>query len=180
MTKILQIFRDGISRGQHTPTTSFPHASIDFTSPDGPKLSFRSSKCRGFQIRRRMYQVSSVKSKLATAKKISAVSAKVNYSYDYAVFLGKLMRKDYDVIFYAGGHGPVIDHSMRPTSNSRRRRESIGLSVSAPARSSLQADLAMGRRYQFTIRYSNFSHQKLFICTSQSPYYCSCLPRRSS
>src|ERR1700761_2840172 len=46
-----------------------------------------------------------VKSKLATAKKISAVSAKVKYSYDYAVFLGKLMR------------GRTT--TMKPTSNSR-------------------------------------------------------------
>ncbi|KAJ7498977.1 ThiJ/PfpI [Mycena latifolia] len=77
-----------------------PHASIDFASPAGPnppvdegsvKMFASDEECIKFQADE------TVKSKFAAAKKLSDVSA-----------------KDYDAIFYVGGHGPVIDLAVDP------------------------------------------------------------------
>ncbi|KAJ7744495.1 ThiJ/PfpI [Mycena maculata] len=77
-----------------------PHASIDFASPAGPnppidegsvKMFAEDAECTKFLADE------TVKSKLADAKKLSAVSV-----------------KDYDAVFYVGGHGPVIDLAVDP------------------------------------------------------------------
>ncbi|KAJ7095332.1 ThiJ/PfpI [Mycena belliarum] len=77
-----------------------PHVSIDFASPAGPnppvdegsvKMFASDEECTKFLADE------TVKSKFAAAKKLSDVSA-----------------KDYDAIFYVGGHGPVIDLAVDP------------------------------------------------------------------
>jgi len=77
-----------------------PHATIDFASPAGPnppvdegsvKMFKDDPECIKFQADE------TVKSKLANAKVLSSVS-----------------EKDYDAIFYVGGHGPVLDLAVDP------------------------------------------------------------------
>ncbi|KAJ7937104.1 ThiJ/PfpI [Mycena leptocephala] len=77
-----------------------PHATIDFASPAGPnppidegsvKMFASDAECTKFLADE------TVKGKLASAKKLSEVNS-----------------KDYDVIFYVGGHGPVIDLAVDP------------------------------------------------------------------
>ncbi|KAJ7283706.1 class I glutamine amidotransferase-like protein [Mycena rebaudengoi] len=72
-----------------------PHATIDFASPAGPNPPVDEGSVEMFKSDAEAVKFLSdetVKSKLANAKKLSSVSA-----------------KDYDAIFYVGGHGPVID-----------------------------------------------------------------------
>ncbi|KAJ7167330.1 ThiJ/PfpI [Mycena crocata] len=78
-----------------------PHASIDFASPNGPNPPLDPESVKASESDEESVKFlgdETVKSKLASAKKLTAVSAKVNYHV-----------VDYDAIFYIGGHGPVID-----------------------------------------------------------------------
>ncbi|KAJ7137147.1 class I glutamine amidotransferase-like protein [Mycena epipterygia] len=77
-----------------------PHANIDFASPAGAnppidptsvKLFASDAECTKFLADEE------VQRKLASAKKLSEVSS-----------------KDYDAIFYVGGHGPPIDLAVDP------------------------------------------------------------------
>ncbi|KAJ7496865.1 ThiJ/PfpI [Mycena latifolia] len=77
-----------------------PHASIDFASPGGPNPPMDDASAKLFASDEgciKFLADETVKSKLASAKSLSAVSA-----------------KDYDAIFYIGGHGPVIDLAVDP------------------------------------------------------------------
>ncbi|KAG7449308.1 ThiJ/PfpI [Guyanagaster necrorhizus] len=79
----------------HPYYTFAPHANIDFASPKGPnppvdKGSIEASAKDDESVK--FLNDTTVKSKLANAKQLSNVNA-----------------KDYDAIFYVGGHGPVID-----------------------------------------------------------------------
>jgi hypothetical protein len=56
-----------------------------------------------------------VKGKLASAKKLSDVSA-----------------KDYDAIFYVGGHGPVIDLAVDPVNIKLASEASISMRFRTP------------------------------------------------
>ncbi|KAF8195956.1 ThiJ/PfpI [Mycena galopus ATCC 62051] len=72
-----------------------PHATIDFASPKGPNPPIDEGSVKMFESdaeSTKFLADETVKSKLAEAKKLSDVSA-----------------KDYDAIFYVGGHGPVLD-----------------------------------------------------------------------
>ncbi|KAJ6599119.1 class I glutamine amidotransferase-like protein, partial [Mycena vulgaris] len=77
-----------------------PHVTIDFASPAGPNPPVDEGSVQMFAEDEECIKFladETVKSKLATAKKLSDVSA-----------------KDYDAIFYVGGHGPVIDLAVDP------------------------------------------------------------------
>ncbi|KAF8212716.1 class I glutamine amidotransferase-like protein [Mycena galopus ATCC 62051] len=72
-----------------------PHATIEFASPKGPNPDVDEGSVKMFEADAECIKFladETVKSKLASAKKLSEVSS-----------------KDYDMIFYVGGHGPVID-----------------------------------------------------------------------
>ncbi|KDQ13767.1 hypothetical protein BOTBODRAFT_33209 [Botryobasidium botryosum FD-172 SS1] len=76
-----------------------PHTSIDFAAPKGPNPPIDQSSVENFKDDESVKFLSdaTVKEKLANAKKLSDVRA-----------------EDYDVIFYIGGHGPVIDLASDP------------------------------------------------------------------
>ncbi|KAJ7041496.1 ThiJ/PfpI [Mycena alexandri] len=77
-----------------------PHATIDFASPAGPNPPLDEDSVKAFESDaecKKFLADATVASKLASAKKLSEVSA-----------------KDYDAIFYVGGHGPVIDLPFDP------------------------------------------------------------------
>ncbi|KAJ7781291.1 ThiJ/PfpI [Mycena metata] len=72
-----------------------PHATIDFASPAGPNPPIDEGSIKAFESDaecKKFLADETVKGKLASAKKLSDISV-----------------KDYDAIFYVGGHGPVID-----------------------------------------------------------------------
>ncbi|KAJ7281857.1 class I glutamine amidotransferase-like protein [Mycena rebaudengoi] len=69
-----------------------PHVSIDFASPAGPNPPLDPRSLELYKEDAPFLEDEVVKTKLANAKKLSTLSA-----------------KDYDAIFYIGGHGPVID-----------------------------------------------------------------------
>ncbi|KAJ7904461.1 class I glutamine amidotransferase-like protein [Mycena olivaceomarginata] len=72
-----------------------PHATIEFASPKGPNPPLDPASVKAYESDDESVKFLSdetVKSKLAAAKKLSEVSS-----------------KDYDAIFYVGGHGPAID-----------------------------------------------------------------------
>ncbi|KAM6495931.1 class I glutamine amidotransferase-like protein [Amanita muscaria] len=72
-----------------------PHSKIDFAAPNGPHPPVDEESVQMFQEDEtsvKFLKDETVKEKLAKAKKLSEVDA-----------------KDYDAIFYAGGHAPVID-----------------------------------------------------------------------
>ncbi|KAG6919389.1 hypothetical protein DXG01_006272 [Tephrocybe rancida] len=72
-----------------------PHANIDFASPAGPNPEIDIGSVKAFandEESQRFLNDETVKGKLASAKKLSDVNV-----------------KDYDAIFYVGGHGPAID-----------------------------------------------------------------------
>ncbi|TEB30212.1 class I glutamine amidotransferase-like protein [Coprinellus micaceus] len=74
-----------------------PHATIDFASPAGPNPPLDHGSAEAFKGDKESVQFlkdETVSQKLANAKKLSEVNL-----------------KDYDAIFYVGGHGPVIDLS---------------------------------------------------------------------
>ncbi|KAJ6515946.1 ThiJ/PfpI [Mycena sanguinolenta] len=77
-----------------------PHATIDFASPAGPNPPISEGSVKMFESDPECVKFladETVKSKLASAKKLSEVNA-----------------KDYDAVFYVGGHGPVIDLAVDP------------------------------------------------------------------
>ncbi|KAJ7834984.1 ThiJ/PfpI [Mycena olivaceomarginata] len=77
-----------------------PHATIDFASPKGTNPPIDEGSVKMFENDAESIKFLTdeiVKAKLANAKKLSAVSA-----------------KDYDAIFYIGGHGPVFDLPIDP------------------------------------------------------------------
>ncbi|KAH8834788.1 class I glutamine amidotransferase-like protein [Flagelloscypha sp. PMI_526] len=78
-----------------------PHASIDFAAPKGPNPPVDQYSVDTFKDDEsvKFLQDPIVKDKLANAKVLSEVKA-----------------SDYDAIFYAGGHGPVIDLAFLPES----------------------------------------------------------------
>jgi len=72
-----------------------PHAEIDFASPAGPNPSVDEYSVKAFaedEESVKFLKDEIVQSKFAKAKKLSEIQV-----------------KDYDAIFYVGGHGPVID-----------------------------------------------------------------------
>jgi len=77
-----------------------PHASIDFASPAGPNPPVDEQSVEMFaedEEASHFLQDEIVRSKLAKAKKLSEIQV-----------------KDYDAIFYVGGHGPVLDLAFDP------------------------------------------------------------------
>ncbi|KAH8834791.1 class I glutamine amidotransferase-like protein [Flagelloscypha sp. PMI_526] len=76
-----------------------PHASIDFAAPKGPNPPVDQYSVENYKDDEsvKFLQDPIVKDKLANAKVLSEVKA-----------------SDYDAIFYAGGHGPVIDLASLP------------------------------------------------------------------
>ncbi|KAF9055152.1 ThiJ/PfpI [Hymenopellis radicata] len=95
----------GKQTGWYLPEAAHPYYvlaptfTIDFASPKGPNPPVDEGSVQMFQDTESVKFLSdeTVKNKFANAKKISEVSA-----------------KDYDVIFYVGGHGPVIDLAADP------------------------------------------------------------------
>jgi len=72
-----------------------PHATIEFASPKGANPPLDPASVKAFESDAECVKFladETVKSKLASTKKLSEVSS-----------------KDYDAIFYVGGHGPTID-----------------------------------------------------------------------
>ncbi|KAH9482967.1 Glyoxalase 3 [Psilocybe cubensis] len=71
-----------------------PHATIDFAAPKGSNPPIDEGSVQAFKDEDSVKFLNdpTVKEKLANAKKLSDVQF-----------------KDYDAIFYVGGHGPVID-----------------------------------------------------------------------
>ncbi|TEB36550.1 ThiJ/PfpI [Coprinellus micaceus] len=72
-----------------------PHATIDFASPAGPNPPLDPRSVEPYKDDKEsvsFLEDETVKQKLANAKKLSEVNV-----------------KDYDAIFYVGGHGPVLD-----------------------------------------------------------------------
>ena len=97
------------SKGWYLPEAAHPyyvlapHAEIDFASPAGPNPPVDEYSLRSYskdEICVKFLNDSTVKAKFANAKKLSDVSA-----------------KDYDAIFYVGGHGPVLDLASDPVNS---------------------------------------------------------------
>ncbi|KAK7061673.1 ThiJ/PfpI [Favolaschia claudopus] len=91
----------GAQTGWYLPEAAHPYyvlapkATIDFASPAGPNPPIDEGSVKMFASDpecTKFLEDETVKSKLASAKKLSDVNS-----------------KDYDAIFYVGGHGPVID-----------------------------------------------------------------------
>ncbi|KNZ79853.1 putative chaperone protein HSP31 [Termitomyces sp. J132] len=77
-----------------------PHAKIDFAAPAGPNPEVDEGSLQAYlndEGSQKFLKDETVKSKLANAKKLTEVNV-----------------KDYDAIFYVGGHGPVIDLANDP------------------------------------------------------------------
>ncbi|KAF7351275.1 ThiJ/PfpI [Mycena sanguinolenta] len=77
-----------------------PHATIDFASPAGPNPPVSEHSVKLFESDPECIKFladETVKSKLASAKKLSEINS-----------------KDYDAVFYPGGHGPVMDLPVDP------------------------------------------------------------------
>ncbi|KAJ7162213.1 class I glutamine amidotransferase-like protein [Mycena filopes] len=77
-----------------------PHAKIDFASPLGANPPLDPDSAKNFAADEECNKFladETVKSKLAATKKLSEINS-----------------KDYDAIFYVGGHGPVIDLPVDP------------------------------------------------------------------
>ncbi|OCH92202.1 class I glutamine amidotransferase-like protein [Obba rivulosa] len=80
-----------------------PHVTIDFAAPAGPNPPVDPSSVEMFKDEESVKFLNNdpaVKTKFANAKRISEVDA-----------------KDYDAIFYVGGHGPVIDLATDPVNS---------------------------------------------------------------
>jgi len=71
-----------------------PHVNVDFASPEGPNPPIDEGSVKAFtdEDSVKFLHDPVVKTKLENAKKLSDIDP-----------------KDYDVIFYVGGHGPVLD-----------------------------------------------------------------------
>ncbi|KAK7057615.1 class I glutamine amidotransferase-like protein [Favolaschia claudopus] len=96
----------GLPTGWYLPEAAHPyyvlapHATIDFASPKGPNPPIDESSIKLFEDDAdsvKFLNDETVKAKLASAKRLTEVDA-----------------KDYDAIFYIGGHGPVIDLAVDP------------------------------------------------------------------
>jgi len=77
-----------------------PYAKIDFASPAGPNPPIDDYSLRSYSKDEECVKFlndATVNAKFANAKKLSDVSV-----------------KDYDAIFYVGGHGPVLDLASDP------------------------------------------------------------------
>ncbi|PPQ71779.1 hypothetical protein CVT26_007613 [Gymnopilus dilepis] len=77
-----------------------PHANIDFASPNGPNPPIDQSSVEAFSKddeSQKFLNDETVKAKFANAKRLADVDV-----------------KDYDAIYYVGGHGPVIDLATDP------------------------------------------------------------------
>ncbi|KAJ6509870.1 class I glutamine amidotransferase-like protein [Mycena vitilis] len=77
-----------------------PHATIDFASPAGPNPPIDEGSVKMFESDAQCTQFladETAKDKLAKAKKLTEVNV-----------------KDYDAVFYVGGHGPVLDLAVDP------------------------------------------------------------------
>jgi len=77
-----------------------PHATVDFAAPKGPNPPIDQGSVEAFSKDEESVKFlndETVKSKFAGAKKLADVDS-----------------KDYDAIFYVGGHGPVIDLPTDP------------------------------------------------------------------
>ncbi|KAF9534872.1 ThiJ/PfpI [Crepidotus variabilis] len=83
----------------HPYYSIFPHANIDFAAPNGPNPPIDKHSVENFKDEEsvKFLNDETVKQKLATAKKLTEVNS-----------------KDYEAIFYVGGHGPVIDLAIDP------------------------------------------------------------------
>ncbi|KAJ7084111.1 class I glutamine amidotransferase-like protein [Mycena epipterygia] len=89
-----------LSKAAHPYYILAPHTTIDFASPAGanPPIDPTSVKLFASDAERTKFLADEeVQRKLASAKKLSVVSS-----------------KDYDAIFYVGGHGPPIDLAVDP------------------------------------------------------------------
>ncbi|KAF7352839.1 putative chaperone protein HSP31 [Mycena venus] len=95
-----------------------PHATIDFASPAGPNPPIDEGSVKMFESDpecTKFLADETVKSKLASAKKLSEVSSKGEHSARmFHSHHANNPGKDYDAIFYVGGHGPVIDLAVDP------------------------------------------------------------------
>lgn len=95
----------GAQTGWYLPEAAHPYYvlhekhNIDFAAPNGPNPEVDEGSVQMFKDDEsvKFLQDPEVKQKLANAKKLSEVDA-----------------KDYDVIFYIGGHGPMIDLAFDP------------------------------------------------------------------
>lgn len=76
-----------------------PHFNIDFASPKGPNPPVDEGSVKNFTDKESVEFLKDtvVTKKLESAKKLSEVDV-----------------KDYDAVFYVGGHGPVIDLATDP------------------------------------------------------------------
>ncbi|KAJ7773910.1 ThiJ/PfpI [Mycena metata] len=77
-----------------------PHATVDFASPGGANPPIDEASLKAYESDaecKKFLADATVKDKLASAKKLAEVSA-----------------KDYDAVFYVGGHGPPIDLAVDP------------------------------------------------------------------
>ncbi|KAI0921680.1 hypothetical protein AcW1_004420 [Taiwanofungus camphoratus] len=111
MARILFVFTScnktltGAQTGWYLPEAAHPyyvlapHHTIDFAAPAGPNPPVDESSVQMFKDDESVKFLNdpTVQQKFASAKKLSDVSA-----------------KDYDAVFYVGGHGPVIDLASDP------------------------------------------------------------------
>ncbi|KAJ7810801.1 class I glutamine amidotransferase-like protein [Mycena olivaceomarginata] len=105
MPSVLFVFSSAAPQGWYLPEAAHPyyvlapHATIDFTSPNGanPPSHLNKQMYEKDQESVKFLADETVKAKLANAKKLSEVSA-----------------KDYDAVYYIGGHGPVFDLAVDP------------------------------------------------------------------
>ncbi|KAB5594286.1 chaperone protein HSP31 [Ceratobasidium theobromae] len=95
----------GAQTGWYLPEAAHPYYilhgkhTIDFSAPNGPNPEVDESSVKDFTDDEsvKFLKDPEVKQKFATAKKLSDVNL-----------------KDYDAIFYVGGHGPMIDLAFDP------------------------------------------------------------------
>ncbi|KAJ7733831.1 class I glutamine amidotransferase-like protein [Mycena olivaceomarginata] len=106
MPSVLFVFSSAAPQGWYLPEAAHPyyvlapHATIDFTSPNGANPPVNEGSVQMYEKDQESVKFladETVKAKLANAKKLSEVSA-----------------KDYDAVYYIGGHGPVFDLAVDP------------------------------------------------------------------
>ncbi|KAK7441520.1 hypothetical protein VKT23_016510 [Stygiomarasmius scandens] len=106
MPSVLFVFTSADTNLKGGPTASHPYyllkdvAKVDFAAPKGPNPPLDPLSVKMFAEDKQSIQFlndETAKSMLANVKKLSDVDA-----------------KDYDAIFYVGGHGPVIDLPTDP------------------------------------------------------------------
>ncbi|KAF8640028.1 hypothetical protein AX17_001270 [Amanita inopinata Kibby_2008] len=108
----------GIQTGWYLPEAAHPyyilspHATIDFASPAGPNPPVDEGSIQAFandEDSVKFLNDETVKAKFASTKKLTEINV-----------------KDYDAIFYVGGHGPVIDLSQDPDNIKLASEASLG------------------------------------------------------